>query len=269
MDKNLHDLTHSIAESLGDIVYNAGWKDGWESAKTVCNIWANTTDKECEEMFGFSNIFNIFNNFSASEIEEKFKTWEAEHKNTYSNCNTCNHKNEDVICYDCVNNSEYEDEPEQTEKREPKQTEKSCGNCRHLVTDGYSTFCSIRAVDDCVNKDKWEPKQPKRQPKRQPERSCASCAREHENCRAIYCHMHNLSYWIPKQTDDQINNDQIKLGDEVIHETGSKGIVVGIDSENFYLLTSDYDMLQKVSKEGYTKTGRYFPQIQELRDQLR
>lgn len=30
----------------------------------------------------------------------------------------------------------------------------------------------------------------------------------------------------------------------------------------------NYDMPQKVSKEGYTKTSRYFPQIQELRNQL-
>ena len=253
MNKNLHDLTHSVTESLGDIVYNAGWKDGWESAKTVCNIWANTTDKECEEMFGFSNIFNIFNNFSASEIEEKFKTWEAEHKNTYSKCNTCTHKNEDVICYDCVNDSEYENDSEQPKKR--------CEDCKHLFTDGYITECLIRKVADCVNKDKWEPKQPERQPKQ----SCENCI--NKNTCSLKCPEHVMANgcrrWAPKQT-----NDKIKLGDEVIHETGSKGIVVGIDSEYFYLLTSDYNVPQEVSKEGYARTGRYFPQIQELRDQL-
>lgn len=209
MDKNLHDLTHSVAESLGDIVYNTGWKDGWESAKTVCNIWANTTDKECEEMFGFSNIFNIFNNFSASEIEEKFKTWEAEHKNTYSKCNTCTHKNEDVICYDCVNDSEYENDSEQ-----PKQKCKTCDYYEPLTKEWFK----CNAKGDCKDHEQWTHK--------------------------------------------------IELGDEVVNEAGSKGIVVGIGNGTLYLLMHDYDMPQKVSKEGYTKTGKHFPQVQELKNQL-
>lgn len=252
MDKNLHDLTHSVAESLGDIVYNVGWKDGWESAKTVCNIWANTTDKECEEMFGFSNIFNIFNNFSASEIEEKFKTWETEHKNIYSKCNTCTHKNEDVICYDCVNGSEYEEEPKLTEKR--------CIECKHH-SDAHD-YCLLEIVGvRCVNRDHWKPKQTEKQPKQ----SCEDCI--NENTCSLKCPEHvkanGCRSWAPKQT-----NDKIKLGDEVITRTGGRGIVIGIGSENFYLLMHDYDVPQKVSKEGYTRTGRYFPQIEELRDQL-
>ena len=206
------DLENKILE-VANVIYEAGYvagslesrpkgyEDGYKYGLNIAWKVAKLEDVfKCKP----SDIYNM----STSEALEKIK--EFQKKDT---CNTCVHKNEDNICCGCDNDSEYEDEPKQTEKK--------------------------------------------------PERSCASCAKEYEGCNAIDCIINNLSYWTPKQT-----NDKIKLGDEVVNEAGSKGIVVGIGNGTLYLLMRDYDMPQKVSKEGYTKTGRYFPQIQELRDQL-
>ena len=42
---------------------------------------------------------------------------------------------------------------------QPKQTEKKCSDCKHYVTDGHTTFCSLSKVGGCcVNKDNWTPK---------------------------------------------------------------------------------------------------------------
>ena len=274
--------------------YEDGYKYGlniaWKVAKTI-----NTMDYwKLEDVFKCkpSDIYNM----SASEALEKIREFENKgtcNKCVHSKCNTCVHKNEDNICCGCVDDSEYEEEHEHTEKRciecrhhsdthghclfkidggrcvnrdhwEPKQTEKRCEDCKNLFTDGYSTVCLIRKAACCINKDKWEPKQTE-QTEEQSKQSCENCI--NENTCSLKCPEHvkanGCRRWAPKQT-----NDKIKLGDEVIHETGSRGVVVGIDSEYFYLLTSNYDVPQKVSKEGYTKTGRHFPQIQELRDQL-
>lgn len=278
------------------IGYDQGLNDAWECARKMYQFNPSTNEQLCEELYDMR-----FNEFictvSASEAVEKIK--EFEKKGTCNKCvrsNTCVHKHEDIICFGCVNGSEYEEEPKLTEKRciecrhhsdthghclfkidggrcvnrdhwEPKQPEKRCEDCKNFFTAGYSTVCLIKKAACCVNKDKWVPKQTEQteQIEKQPKQSCEDCI--NENTCSLKCPEHvranGCRSWAPKQT-----NDQIKLGDEVIHTTGSKGIVVGMGNGTLYLLMHDYDMPQKVSKEGYTKTGRYFPQIQELRDQL-
>jgi hypothetical protein len=236
--------------------YQQGLKEAWEATRKMYQFNPNTNEQLCEELYDMR-----FNEFictvSASEAVEKIK--EFEKKGTCNKCvrsNTCVHKHEDIICFGCVNGSEYEEEPKQTEKR--------CEDCKNLFIDGYSTVCLIRKAACCVNKDKWEPKQPE-QTEEQPKQSCEDCV--NKNTCSLKCPEHvkanGCRSWVPEQTNDKIN-----LGDEVIHETGSKGIVVGIGNGKLYLLMRDYDMPQKVSKEGYTKTGRHFSQIQELRNQL-
>lgn len=66
----------------------------------------------------------------------------------------------------------------------------------------------------------------------------------------------------------------IDLGDEVIGDYGKKGVVVGI---NIYkgevmlsLLMKDYNVPQLVKASNYkTKTGRHFPQITEVLEQIK
>lgn len=77
------------------------------------------------------------------------------------------------------------------------------------------------------------------------------------------------------QTDE---DEEIKLGinigDEVVSDLGAKGVVVGID---FYkgkvllsLLMRNHKVPQTVEASVYkTKTGRHFPQIMEVLDQIK
>ena len=255
------DLENKILE-VADLIYNTGYTAGSSESRPMgfdagYKYGLNIAWKvaKLEDVFKCKPI-DIYG-MSVSEALEKIK--EFQKKDTcsrcvHNKCNTCVHKNEDNICCSCNNDSKY--------KEEPKQPEKRCEDCKNLFIDGYSTVCLIRKAACCVNKDKWEPKQTEEQSKQ----SCENCI--NENTCSLKCPEHvkanGCRRWAPKQT-----NDKIKLGDEVIHETGSKGIVIGIGNGTLYLLMREYDMPQKVSKEGYTKTGRYFPQIQELRDQLR
>ncbi|HAH18430.1 MAG TPA: hypothetical protein DCL29_05415 [Eubacterium sp.] len=60
----------------------------------------------------------------------------------------------------------------------------------------------------------------------------------------------------------------IELGDEVIGDYGSKGVVVGITTYNdnvwLSLLMRKYKTPQLVMASQYKKTGRHFPQIMEV-----
>ena len=278
-----YDKGYKYGNKIG---YDQGLNDAWECAR---KIYQDLSMDECIEIFEGKSWFQ----YTVSEVIARINEYEKRdtcNRCIHNKCNTCVHKNEDNICCGCVDDSEYEEEHEHTEKRciecrhhsdthghclfkidggrcvnrdhwEPKQPEKRCEDCKNFFTAGYSTVCLIKKAACCVNKDKWVSKQTEEQPKQ----SCEDCI--NENTCLLKCPEHvkanGCRSWASKQT-----NDKIKLGDEVITKTGGIGIVIGIDSENFYLLMSDYDVPQKVSKEGYTKTGRYFPQIQELRDQL-
>ena len=66
----------------------------------------------------------------------------------------------------------------------------------------------------------------------------------------------------------------IDLGDEVIGDYGTKGVVVGIDTYEdevwLSLLTKDHKVPQLVEASNYkTKTGRHFPQIIEVLEQMK
>lgn len=66
----------------------------------------------------------------------------------------------------------------------------------------------------------------------------------------------------------------IDLGDEVVGDYGSKGVVVGIDTYKgevwLSLLMRNHKVPQLVEASMYkTKTGRYFPQIIEVLEQIK
>ena len=75
-----------------------------------------------------------------------------------------------------------------------------------------------------------------------------------------------------RRTDEEIKLG-INLGDEVVSDYGSKGVVVGIDTYEgeilLSLLMKNHKVPQLVKASGYkTKTGRHFPQIIEVLDAI-
>jgi len=76
-----------------------------------------------------------------------------------------------------------------------------------------------------------------------------------------------------RRTDEEIKLG-LNLGDEVIGDFGAKGVVVGIDTYKgevwLSLLMRNHKMPQLVKASGYkTKTGRHFPQITEVLEQMK
>ena len=76
-----------------------------------------------------------------------------------------------------------------------------------------------------------------------------------------------------RRTDDEIKLG-INLGDEVVGDYGSKGVVVGIDTYKgevwLSLLMRNHKVPQLVKASGYkTKTNRHFPQIIEVLEQIK
>lgn len=67
---------------------------------------------------------------------------------------------------------------------------------------------------------------------------------------------------------------EIALGDEVVNDYGTKGVVVGIDTTSvrgdlLSLLMKNYNVPQLVKVSSYKKTGRHFPQIIEVLEQIK
>ena len=76
-----------------------------------------------------------------------------------------------------------------------------------------------------------------------------------------------------RRTDEEIKLG-IELGDEVIGDYGAKGVVVGMDTYKGKILLSllmrNHKVPQLVNARGYkTKTGRHFPQIREVLEQMK
>lgn len=76
-----------------------------------------------------------------------------------------------------------------------------------------------------------------------------------------------------RRTDEEINLG-IDLGDEVVSDYGAKGVVVGIDTYEgrpwLSLLMKNHKVPQLVEASNYkTKTGRHFPQIVEVLEQIK
>lgn len=77
-----------------------------------------------------------------------------------------------------------------------------------------------------------------------------------------------------RRTDEEIKLG-IDLGDEVVSDYGAKGVVVGIYTtyDNRVLLSllmKNHKAVQLVNASSFkTKTGRHFPQIKEVLDQIK
>lgn len=76
-----------------------------------------------------------------------------------------------------------------------------------------------------------------------------------------------------RRTDEEIKLG-IDLGDEVVGDYGAKGVVVGIDAYKgevwLSLLMRNHKVPQLVKASMYkTKTGRHFPQIIEVLEQMK
>lgn len=63
-------------------------------------------------------------------------------------------------------------------------------------------------------------------------------------------------------------DDEIKVGDEVIGGRKKKGYVTRIDSDCVYVIYHD-GTVGYSTKTFYTKTGRHFPQLAEVLDQMK
>lgn len=104
-----------------DEIREQGRKDAWECARKI-----GKTNWITLEKMGFENkdkeknpSWDVIMEYSADEAMSKIK--------------------------------EYEEKQEHTEKK--------CSDCKHYVTDGHTTFCSLSKVGGCcVNKDNWTPK---------------------------------------------------------------------------------------------------------------
>ena len=75
-----------------------------------------------------------------------------------------------------------------------------------------------------------------------------------------------------RRTDEEIKLG-LDLGDEVVGDYGSKGVVVGIDTYEgevlLSLLMRNHKVPQLVKASGYkTKTGKHFSQIREVLEQI-
>lgn len=129
--------------------YRAGLETAWELARKLSNLGFNDTRKEIfGERYGLS--IDIIKNFSVDEVADKIKEYEEKQKRP---CDTCRYSGPTLKdlrhCVYCVGNNGWT----------PKQTEKKCSDCKHYVTDGHITFCSLSKVGGCcVNKDDWTPK---------------------------------------------------------------------------------------------------------------
>lgn len=76
-----------------------------------------------------------------------------------------------------------------------------------------------------------------------------------------------------RRTDEEIKLG-IDLGDEVVGDFGEKGVVIGMDTYDgkiwLSLLMGNHKVPQLVKASRYkTKTGRHFPQIVEVLDQMK
>ena len=152
-----NDLEKKILE-VADLIYNTGYVAGSVESRPMryedgYKYGLNTAWKvaKLEDVFKCkpSDIYNM----SASEALEKIKEFQKKdtcNKCVHNKCNTCVHKNEDNICCGCVDDSEYEKEPEQTEKR--------CKTCDYYESLTNEWF-KCNAKGDCKDHEQWTPKQ--------------------------------------------------------------------------------------------------------------
>lgn len=77
-----------------------------------------------------------------------------------------------------------------------------------------------------------------------------------------------LSDYTASEVIDKIkNHEEIKIGDEVIDSIGKKSVVLRVHGE--YITVIEYDgVASRWKKESFKKTGRHFPQIEEVLKQM-
>lgn len=130
-----------------------------------------------------------------------------------------------------------------------------CATCTHK--DELKEYCS-----DCISYYKYE------------EMCCDNCALNLTECTDLgpFC---GYKKWKPKQDksiSDECVDDEIRVGDEVImyDNCSYKGVVISIPyGKRFNVLSEDNGVWIIYDKDDITKTGRHFPLITEMLNQLK
>ena len=75
---------------------------------------------------------------------------------------------------------------------------------------------------------------------------------------------------IREYEEEQKKAAEIKIGDEVTDEDGWNGVVTYVDPDGKYLVVTLQDgNALRWKKESFKKTGRHFPQIEEVLKQIK
>lgn len=96
---------------------------------------------------------------------------------------------------------------------------------------------------------------------KQTKKSCDNCGKNY--CGNALCFGNNYCEWVPKQTDDEI-----KVGDEVIHDGEQIGVVTQVDEYGYQIMDSRGECGCWITDD-IKKTGRHFPQIAEVLMQMK
>ena len=75
--------------------------------------------------------------------------------------------------------------------------------------------------------------------------------------------------YCPNYDKKKQEEDEIKVGDEVITEAGDKGIVIGISNNDVSLFIPVWNISQVTHKICCKKTGYHFPEISRAMEKLR
>jgi hypothetical protein len=233
--------------------YEKGLEDAWECAKKVVLQYVEGGFKidVFKKIFGESTYQSVLKKYTASETMQKIKEYEERQKDDEKSCGTCKH----VMRIDCGAYPCNECPRDTLPKWTPKQDEK-CEKC----TKEISAEC---VVDGC----EFEAKQN--------EKLCDRCKKS-KLCELSYLkYVNTCSDFCPKTDATDIDDGIIKVGDEVyLLDKNYKTIVTRIYEE---FPSSVLKAVQFTQRGQFTvnciedlhKTGRHFPQIAEVLEQLR
>lgn len=156
-------------------------------------------------------------------------------------CATCTHKGElKEYCSDCISYYKYE--------------EMCCDNCALNLTEctDLDHFCDYK---------KWKPKQD--------ESVSDHCLESKDTSDKD---INTKGNYKSAQNEDECVDDEIRVGDEVImyDNCSYKGVVISIPyGRMFNVLCEDSGVWIIYDKDDITKTGRHFPLITEMLNQLK
>lgn len=137
----------------------------------------------------------------------------------------------------------------------------------------YDVFAKLSSSEVMEKIIKWEDENPT---DGQEEKACDTCGQfrnDYGQCGLWFngsCTRHNK--WIPKHTDEEI-----KIGDEVIYHAltdgiiydNEKGVVVGVYKEWVEVKFPVNWSCLGVHKNHVTKTGRHFPEMEEVLEKMK